>query len=64
MKKKKEEVAEGENTSAVGCTRGFAGGFWPNTVRRYETRVALFGKRSTQGHPTAIFGKISFRKTI
>ena len=46
-KKKKEEVAEGENTSVIGCGPKNAGKSSCNTVRRHETHVAFCRKRST-----------------
>ena len=46
-KKKKEEVAEGENTSAIVCGPKNASKSSCNTVRRYETHVAFGRKRST-----------------
>ena len=46
-KKKKKKLAEGENTSAIGCGPKNAGKSSCNTVRRHETHVAFCRKRST-----------------
>ena len=46
-KKKKKKLAEGENTSAIGCGPKNAGKCSCNTVRRHETHVAFCRKRST-----------------